>query len=263
VLGNSAELAAQLHELTTRFGAKKCHIIAHSKGGLDTFAYLVGAQYHPDQLTVSSVHTLSTPFRGSILADILLAARTALNPQSSDPDLQGIITEGNDWARDLPQSPALDDLTIASRSSVHYVVPTGIRVFSYAAIADQNGDDGISGAEAAGLSELPAPLASFVANTLYHVTGSVAAVVVTPPATNNVPIDGTTNVFPRIEVITKIDPLLYAQNGFAYNDCIVTVSSAKFGDDETITGANHISIKSQFIATIIQRILSLTEVGTP
>src|SRR6185369_14348740 len=116
--------------LATSFGAKTCHIIAHSKGGLDALAYLGGPDYHPDQLRVASVHTLSTPFRGSVLADVLLAAHTAMNPQSSDPALQGIITEGNDWARLLPQSPALDDLTVASRSSVHYALPPGVRIFS-------------------------------------------------------------------------------------------------------------------------------------
>src|SRR6185436_10862147 len=40
ILRNGRLLGEALTRLTTGFGAKKCHIIAHSKGGLDTRAYL-------------------------------------------------------------------------------------------------------------------------------------------------------------------------------------------------------------------------------
>ncbi|HEX6641086.1 MAG TPA: hypothetical protein VF215_08230, partial [Thermoanaerobaculia bacterium] len=64
IVGNGRILGNILQREADQFGARKCHIIAHSKGGLDTRAYLNDG-YDEKRLKVLSVHTLSTPHRGT------------------------------------------------------------------------------------------------------------------------------------------------------------------------------------------------------
>ncbi|WJQ84358.1 alpha/beta hydrolase [Brevibacillus brevis] len=64
---NGAKLAEVIKKVADYYGVSKINIIAHSKGGIDTQAALVHYGAHP---YVNVVHQLSTPNKGSELADM-------------------------------------------------------------------------------------------------------------------------------------------------------------------------------------------------
>jgi len=79
---HSALLATLIPARAAEFGAKRIHIVAHSKGGLDTRDFL--ARTIPPNLGVLSFTTLSTPHRGSVGADYSIDAVTANSLFSDD-----------------------------------------------------------------------------------------------------------------------------------------------------------------------------------
>lgn len=74
---NGATLGNKIPAIVRTFGADSYHIVAHSKGGLDSREYL--ANFAPNDLTLLSHNTLSTPHNGSVLADITVARGVSLN----------------------------------------------------------------------------------------------------------------------------------------------------------------------------------------
>src|SRR5204862_2296448 len=68
-------LATLVSAKAKEFGARHGHIIAHSKGGLDTRDFL--ARTIPANFGVLSLITLSTPHHGSVGADYSLDAQNA------------------------------------------------------------------------------------------------------------------------------------------------------------------------------------------
>lgn len=64
---NGAKLAEVIKKVAEYYGVSKINIIAHSKGGIDTQTALVHYGAHP---YVNVVHQLSTPNKGSELADM-------------------------------------------------------------------------------------------------------------------------------------------------------------------------------------------------
>lgn len=77
VANNGATLAGLIPPIVRTFGADSYHIVAHSKGGLDTREFL--ANHAPSDLTLLSHNTLSTPHNGSVLADLSVARGVSLN----------------------------------------------------------------------------------------------------------------------------------------------------------------------------------------
>jgi pimeloyl-ACP methyl ester carboxylesterase len=73
---NAKKLAAEIPRVAREFGVKHIHIVAHSKGGLDTREFLKTLPAE-GQLAVLSLTTLSTPHHGSVLADYIRDARGA------------------------------------------------------------------------------------------------------------------------------------------------------------------------------------------
>src|SRR5262249_5256957 len=70
-----AQALAQVVDQATADGASRVNIIAHSMGGLDARA-LVSTLGYADR--VASITTISTPHRGSAIADRILAALDGL-----------------------------------------------------------------------------------------------------------------------------------------------------------------------------------------
>lgn len=64
---NAAQLAGKIPVIAIKFGVRHLHFVAHSKGGLDSRAFL--KLIPQDTFAVLSVTTLSTPHHGSVLAD--------------------------------------------------------------------------------------------------------------------------------------------------------------------------------------------------
>ncbi len=77
IAANGARLAGIIPDIVRTFGADSYHIVAHSKGGLDSREYL--ALHAPSDLTLISHNTLSTPHNGSVMADISVARGVSLN----------------------------------------------------------------------------------------------------------------------------------------------------------------------------------------
>jgi triacylglycerol lipase len=75
---NAADLANQLPGIVSRYGVDSIHIVAHSKGGLDTRSYLMNYQPgNEKKFKVLSYTSLSTPHNGSMLANVLVERRRA------------------------------------------------------------------------------------------------------------------------------------------------------------------------------------------
>lgn len=250
ILGNGTLLANRLHALALSFGSKKGHIIAHSKGGLDTRAYL-NNNYDPDKLKILSAYTLSSPHRGTILSDIIVAKRASANPESPNSDIQYLID--NDWTWFTPQQPAIGDQTTVAMAAFNARFPSqpgGVRLYNYGADADLNNDGTISSGEASGVIPNIPFVASTAGTVLYRVLGNVASITV---------VRGTrpgrlwgTNSFTSIDVAAT-------NPAFHQNDLVVSVPSSRAPSGTFLAqlDANHGSMKSQALAqTILQRIVS-------
>jgi triacylglycerol lipase len=73
VAGNSGVLDTLLPAIVASFGVDSIHLVAHSKGGLDSRDYLANYQgAHDAEFKILSLTTLSTPHNGSVLADVKL-----------------------------------------------------------------------------------------------------------------------------------------------------------------------------------------------
>lgn len=251
ILGNGSMLANQLLGLAQSFGAKKCHVIAHSKGGLDTRAFL-NNNYDPDKLKVLSVYTLSSPHHGTIVSDVTVAARTSTNPESSNPDIQFLISNDYSWLS-TPQQPALGDQTTVAMAGFNARfpgVPGSVRFYNYGADADLNNNGEISTAEATELLPGVPFVASAIATHMYRVIGNVAAISVTR-GTRPGRLWGT-NTYTAINVATPTTT-------FQENDLVVSVNSAHSPTGTFLAqlNANHSSMKTENLAqTILARIVS-------
>ena len=251
ILGNGRELSARVRELAATFGAKKVHIVGHSKGGLDTRAYL-NNNYQPNTVKVLSVYTLGTPHHGTIVSDIAVARRTSTDPESSNADISSIMA--NDWTWFTPRSPAINNqmtTAMARFNAVYPRIPSGIKFYNYGADADLNGDRRITAAEAAPLIEsafVPDRTIATASTHLYRAIARIAAISITPGERG---LWGL-NKFTSIEV-SRLN------NGFHLNDLVTSAVSAK-APSGTYLGtlnANHSSIKSRALAqAILNRILA-------
>lgn len=98
--GNSELLAQQITDRLKSVGAKACHLIAHSKGGIDSRA-MIRKHYdinhfneqldQPGHFEILSLYTLDTPHRGTILSDIAWNKLNNPNPMA-DPNWPGLQT---------------------------------------------------------------------------------------------------------------------------------------------------------------------------
>lgn len=253
ILANGQLLADRLTDLATSFGAKKCHIIAHSKGGLDTRAYL-NNRYDPDKLKVLSAYTLSTPHHGTIVSDIIVAKRAATNPESTNPDLQYLI-DHDYWFISTPQEPAIGNQTTANMAAFNAMypgVPGNILFYNYGADADRNHNGLIEAGETAELLPgfLPNGTAAAAGTAMYRAIGNTASILVT--------VGSRPGRIWGMNTFTSID-VASANSSFAVNDLVTSASSAHSPGGIYITtlDANHSSMKSTALATtILQRILS-------
>lgn len=253
ILGNGILLADRLVALAASFGAKKCHIIAHSKGGLDTRAYL-NNNYDPDQLAVLSVYTLSTPHHGTIVSDIIVAKRAAVNPESGNADIKYLIDHDYSFVS-TPQQPALGNQTtvnMATFNAMYPSIPGGILFYNFGADADLNHNGRIEAAETVDLlpSWLPNWTLSAAGSAMYRAIGNTASISVTI-GTRPGRLWGR-NTFTAIEIA--------AVNGtFALNDLVTSENSAQSpsGIYLSTLAANHSSMKTTALASaILQHIVA-------
>lgn len=184
IVKNAEKLSTEIPRVAREFGAKHIHIVAHSKGGLDTREFLKSLPAE-GQLAVMSLTTLSTPHHGSALADYVRDSKGA-NARHSDSATRTFFFNhfGGDYDRGrqnlttafvngfnrrnlpLPQSFFVDG------------EETGVNYFSYGADAnlddsfDSKGRPTISASELSGTGYGVPPLGyggQLIYRTLYYV----------------------------------------------------------------------------------------------
>jgi hypothetical protein len=252
VAGNAGLLNTQLTAIATSFGAKRIHLVCHSKGGLDTRSYL-GRFHDPDKLKVQSVFTLSTPHHGAVIADITVAARNNVDPRSSNADIQRLIS--TDWwipGGFTPQEPGLLDLqTGAARTfnSTH-PAPGSVAFYGYGADADLNNNRTMQSNEIEGMIPTWLPGATAAGTAMYRTLGNVATVTVTRRSR-----------FWGMDEWTEIE-VGSTNPSFLENDLAVTTASATapFGSYLGTRNANHSTLKSTALA---QQILARIKADFP
>lgn len=92
---NAGRLASEIPRIAREFGAKHVHLVTHSKGGLDSRAFLKSLPSE-GQLAVLSMTTLSTPHHGSVLADYVRDAQNA-NAWHSDDYWRTVFFDRQDF----------------------------------------------------------------------------------------------------------------------------------------------------------------------
>lgn len=130
VAANALDLKNKIHGFLNTVKSDKVNIIAYSKGGLDSQAL---AKLSPPEFKVLSLSTLSTPHRGSVVADLQLLQRQFVDAyinQGQDPNgyAQQFVTlslAGTASAFGVgPQPLGLNDLTTQRATSA---ISAGIR----------------------------------------------------------------------------------------------------------------------------------------
>ena len=181
IAANAAELQTLIPNVVKSFGVNSVHVVAHSKGGLDTRSWLssfnttntAGTPTNPP-FRVISLTTLSTPHRGSALADLEIAV------DATSVGLFG-LNVANLKSLGLG-TPDTVDLTTFSNASFNPPLPSGADYRMLGADADLNGNGVIESA----------PVDEYLAARGEN--GTLAAIFASPP----IVIGGQTITGPQI-----------------------------------------------------------------
>jgi len=213
------------------FGVDSVHLVAHSKGGLDSRDYL--ARYQPARdadFKVLSLSTLSTPHNGSVLADLLIAYETAA-ASSSFVSFSGFPGMTAAMARTLTPDNGTRNLTtgfVAAFNGSNVGALPAANVFNtIAADADTNGNAIDSTpdeylelrTESTALTRvhnLSTAGSRGIVDATYQILRNSAAVSITYTTRSLGPISVTTSTVSSVPVTTPLG-----------NDTLVTLSSAR------------------------------------
>jgi pimeloyl-ACP methyl ester carboxylesterase len=237
VAGNAQMLQPLIEGFLEPLKADVVHVIAHSKGGLDTQAM----QALGPPFKILSLSTLSTPHRGSVAADLSIVQKTDADDKiNTGRDPNGFASTYVDtWTFGQgPQRPGLDDLTTYAATAA---IASGLRgnigrTFTFGANADLNGNNDLEDGEAAGLFPATA-LTGYAARRAWRVlrdfqSAPILSIVQVPGR-----LWGTRTV---LTYQTVLAPTPQA------NDIVVTLNSANPGYGTPVANilANHGTIKN-------------------
>lgn len=136
VAARAAALGTQIDAWLATTGATRVHIIAHSMGGLDARYAISKLGY---AIKVASLTTISTPHRGSPLADVALGI--VQSPLLSQSDAYDAVLDLVGAANAAAVNRALVDLSVRQAATFNASVTDapGVRYFSYAGFSTING----------------------------------------------------------------------------------------------------------------------------
>ena len=199
---HSAKLDSLIPAIVKSFGTDSVHLVAHSKGGLDSRDYLANYQAaHDKDFKVLSLTTLSTPHNGSVLADLKVEydAAAAVTSHINFPGFPGITEK-------VLAASTIDDgttnLTTGFVSAFNAAnlprLPAAVAFNTVAADADTNGNGEIDfspdeyaalRAESAALADLHASTfgttkSRWVVDAMYQILRRTASVNVTYKTTS-------------------------------------------------------------------------------
>ncbi len=140
-------LARVVDNVLARTHKRKVHLIAHSQGGLDARVLITDLGYAD---RVASLHTISTPHRGTTPADVAAAGGGLLNPIGSVlgfllGTLEGSPNPAADWYTDDTAGTYAPDLQTAvnnmrpssmERFNEAHPDPEGLPIFSVAGVSN-------------------------------------------------------------------------------------------------------------------------------
>jgi triacylglycerol lipase len=142
-------LAGVVDEVLARTQAQKVHLIAHSQGGIDSRVLITDLGYAD---RVASVVTISTPHRGTLIADVASAAPDGvLNPAGrllgwllgtlegdAPTESTWLADEDVDAAPDPRMADAITTLSTATRTAFNetHPDPPGVAIFSVAGVTN-------------------------------------------------------------------------------------------------------------------------------
>ncbi|MBQ5938415.1 MULTISPECIES: triacylglycerol lipase [unclassified Massilia] len=245
VAANAAELRTRIDNFLKPLKAKQVHVIAHSKGGLDT----QGLQAIGPEFEILSLSTLSTPHLGSVAADMSIIQKTKADDKiNSGQDPNGFADAYiSTWTFGQgPQLPGLADLTTGAATTA---LSLGLRgnipnTYTYGANADLNGDNDLTQPES---DPLFPSIAHYAARRAWLVLRDFQSA---PMTLTTVPgrLWGTRTV---LTYDTILAPAPQA------NDIVVTLRSAHpgYGTPLGNNAANHSTVKN---GLNVNRILDLT-----
>ena len=238
-------LATLVPDLAKEFGARHAHIVAHSKGGLDSRDFL--ARTIPANFGVYSLHTLATPHNGSVGADYSMdsvtanalfsdnTTRTTLArqkpPDLGTPNLRVSFMGGFNTVN-LPLLPAnltVDDVTapVAYRSfSDDANLNSSTSIFGNPTI--QHNETQGTGQPASGLLSNNTVWATAL-EAVYRLMGEVTSTTLAPRT-----------ILGRTVFVVRESPT----TSFQLNDFLVTVNSARVAGFREVasTKNNHATI---------------------
>jgi triacylglycerol lipase len=213
VLLRAQALATQVDAVLAETGADKVHLIAHSMGGLDCRALISGLGYAD---RVASLTTISTPHRGSALADVGLGLSNALGLEDEVLDLLSVLVFGVEGADDPNLRAAMIDLaeSNAETFNARYPDAPGVYYQSWA-----------------GLSNVAA----------IEKSNDESACVGAPGAVLQLP-----EVRDRLRPLFVATAPVVAHFRFDANDGVVTVNSARWGRFRGCVPADHFDETESF-----------------
>jgi pimeloyl-ACP methyl ester carboxylesterase len=234
VAANATELNTRITDFLKPLKGDKVHIIAHSKGGLDSQAL----QAMGPEFQIVSLSTLSTPHLGSVAADLSLIQKQEADDKvnnGTDPNGFAASYVGTWTFGQGPQLPGLRDLSTYAATAA---LTSGLRnnisnTFTMGADADLNGDNDLTTNESAGLFPGVAHYAAERAWLVLRDFSSAPMTLTTVPGylwgTRTV-LTYTTNVAPQPQP----------------NDIVVTLNSANpgYGTPLGNSAANHSTVKT-------------------
>lgn len=252
VVQNAKTLQPLIDAFLLPLKSKAVHVIAHSKGGLDT----QGMMALSPAFKLLSLSTLSTPHLGSVAADLsvieLLKANEYANSGDDPKGYAQKYINRSGWKPSSagPQTPGLNDLTTYAATAA---IGAGLRgnvarTYTFGADADKNGDGKIDDDEATPTFDVAGTTLSSIADTawrvLYEFSEAKTVSITTTPGI----LWGTRTV---ITYETKAVTTKRA------NDLVVAQVSANpsFGIPSGNSLANHSTIKS---VANIEKILKTT-----
>jgi pimeloyl-ACP methyl ester carboxylesterase len=234
VAANARELNTQITNFLEPLKADKVHVIAHSKGGLDT----QGLQALGPEFEIVSLSTLSTPHLGSVAADMSIIAKTEADDKvANGQDPNGFASAYiNTWTFGQgPQLPGLADLTTYAATSA---ISSGLRgnisgTYTFGANADLNGDNDLTTNESSPL--FPA-VAHYGAERAWRVLRDF----------RSAPLTLTTVPGRLWGTRTVLTYTLNQAGGAQANDIVVTEHSANpgYGTPLGNSPANHSTVKN-------------------
>jgi triacylglycerol lipase len=242
--GNAQFLRGRVEALAKSFGAKKIHLVCHSKGGLDSRRFL-GTHAGGLDVEILSLYTIDTPHGGTVVSDLAVARRNLNDPHTVDPVIQdfwnadrlaGIV----DIFLNLPHDPALSEQTVAHMADFNDDNPytSSALFYNFAADADLNGNRHIEAAEASPTIRV---FSERIGSLMYRVLGTMAGVSVVR----------RTNLWGLNE---WHDVTAIPTTSFQENDLVVTTRSARHAAGSLLGGvqdANHSSIKNTEVTDMI------------